>query len=315
MERKINRVGQNTLTISLPSKWVKENKLKQGDELNCYIKNKEIIFSSEPKKEEKKEIMLNIDKFSKFTLSRYLTVLYRNNYTRIVLTYSHKEISDPKNKKYVNIKHLITGLNDRFIGFDIVSQTAEKTVIESFITKEKRDLDIIEKRIYFLLKETFDQLLEAIGKNYALFHETIYDHHDNITKFINYYLRQLGASDKNEEERKKLYTLYVIVDKLLDKVRHLSEQIAKHGCSNKAKEYIKKIFDLQCETFQILHRKKFSEDIIKKRYELVEAIQKENFDKKEITVICEIKIFLDVLSEFIETIIVIQLNKQIDQIS
>ncbi|MCK5630481.1 MAG: AbrB/MazE/SpoVT family DNA-binding domain-containing protein, partial [Nanoarchaeota archaeon] len=33
MKRKVNKVGQNTLTVSLPSKWVKKLNIKPGDEL------------------------------------------------------------------------------------------------------------------------------------------------------------------------------------------------------------------------------------------------------------------------------------------
>ena len=34
MKRKINRVGPNTLTVSLPSKWAKRYGLRKGDEIN-----------------------------------------------------------------------------------------------------------------------------------------------------------------------------------------------------------------------------------------------------------------------------------------
>ena len=45
MKRKVNRVGQNTLTVSLPSKWVKENDVKQGDELEIIEEHNKILLS------------------------------------------------------------------------------------------------------------------------------------------------------------------------------------------------------------------------------------------------------------------------------
>ena len=33
MKRKVNRVGQNTLTVSLPSKWARKYNIKAGDEI------------------------------------------------------------------------------------------------------------------------------------------------------------------------------------------------------------------------------------------------------------------------------------------
>ena len=42
MKRKINLVGQNTLTVSLPTKWAKRYNLKKGDEVEVSEEEKNI---------------------------------------------------------------------------------------------------------------------------------------------------------------------------------------------------------------------------------------------------------------------------------
>ena len=37
MKRKVNLVGQNTLTVSLPTKWARDNGIKKGDEINIFV--------------------------------------------------------------------------------------------------------------------------------------------------------------------------------------------------------------------------------------------------------------------------------------
>ena len=46
MKRKVNKVGPTTLSITLPSKWVKENNIKKGDELELDLKNNNISITT-----------------------------------------------------------------------------------------------------------------------------------------------------------------------------------------------------------------------------------------------------------------------------
>ena len=46
MKRKIVKHGNSTLTVSLPSKWAKNNSLKQGDEIDVIENGKELILNS-----------------------------------------------------------------------------------------------------------------------------------------------------------------------------------------------------------------------------------------------------------------------------
>ena len=311
MKRKINLVGTGTLTVSLPAKWVEDHHLKKGDELEVKHNHSEIIFSLTKKQKENKEISLNIDQFNRYLLARYLESLYINNYDRITFIYSKTEIYDDKVNKNINLKSFINKLKNRFIGMEIVSQTSTSTELKVFIINKEETPRKIEKRIYFLLKETFDELINSINHHHKEFHQNIYEHHDNITKFISYYLRALEESDKGEEEKKQLFSLYMIIDKMIDKFRHVSEMIDKHGTSEKVKKYLKEIFSLVEELFLALHKEEINQELVAKRYKLVQKIGKEDFSLAELKVISEVKIFLDVINDFCRTIIVKDLAKKV----
>ena len=47
MKRKVAKIGPSTLMISLPTKWVKANNVKKGDEINIIQNNKELIINSQ----------------------------------------------------------------------------------------------------------------------------------------------------------------------------------------------------------------------------------------------------------------------------
>ncbi len=313
MKRKVNLVGQNTLTVSLPTKWARKNNVKKGDELDIGYDKNSVIFSVKPTAKATKEASLNIDNYSLMELTRKLSVLYKTGFNKITLTYSKHEIYNHKERKWLNIKTEIKRLAGRFIGAEIISQSSTKTEIKCFVTEENPDLGQIEKRIYFLLKETTDELLNAIDNTYEEFHGTIYNHHDNIIKFIHYFLRELHASDKSEELKNEAYSFYILLDTLVDKLRHLSEKIDAYGCTAKVKKYLEEIFIFFYEQFQLLDGKIKYGELIEKRYALKKKIDDENFTVKELQVLPETNLFLEVINNFIEYSVIKNIdNKQSD---
>lgn len=300
MKRKVNKVGQNTLTVSLPSKWVEDNNIKKGDELDIYPKGDTITLSRTSKKRQKKEIIINIDNYNSFALTRHLTILYRMSYDSIILKYSKNSIFSPKKRKDVLLKRQIKKLIDRFMGAEIVAQSAKRTEIECFISEDQPSLEKIEKRIYFLIKETMTEMLESVGQDYKHFHESMYDHHDHISKFINYYLRTLYASGRPKEEKRLGYAVYQVIDKIVDKLRHVDEAINTHGCSPKVKKVLKDIFDYLCEQMLLVNKTEVNSEFIIERYKEVKKVREGHFTVKELRVLMEADLFLNTLNDFSE---------------
>ncbi len=308
MKRKVVQQGPSTLMISLPSKWVKENNIIRGEELEVSPKQDTITFSKGELTEEKKEAIINLDNYTYLAFTKYMSMLYFSNYHKITLTYSKPEIFHPKNGKYLNIKSVINKKVARLMGAEIVSQSSNKTEIVIFYS-DAPDLDQLEKRTLYIFKEAVSEMLSSIGKDYHKFHEICYDYHDNITKFVEYYLRELQKSQRSESFKKIAFHTFRLIDHLADKYRHISEEINKVGCTPKAKKYIKDIFDAFFETYSTALSKQIPKDIIIRRYELKKDIDKEKFTLNEIKVVAEAKVFLDVIGSFTEYSIAKSLEK------
>ena len=120
MQRKVNLVGQNTLTVSLPNEWVKKNHVQKGDEIEYLVDNEKIIFSKNKISKEKKEITLNITDFPYGSIARNIYLLYRLNYSKIKLIFDKNEIYHPKHKKKVDLKTTIQKITYRLIGAEII---------------------------------------------------------------------------------------------------------------------------------------------------------------------------------------------------
>ncbi len=304
MKRKINRVGTNTLTVSLPSGWVKKAGVKVGDELETSLFNNEICFSLGPKNNDDKEITLNIDDLDDYLLFRHLETLYITNYNKIILTYSKSEIPFHKGIKTKNLKTIVTWHVSRLIGMEIVSQTKNMTELHCFISGDEKDLDKIGKRIYYLFKDMADELLISLRNNTNDFHDNRYEYHDAIIKFIIYYLRILDQSSRSNYEKQLLFTLYMIVDKMIDKFRHISEMVEEYGATKKVIDSLEEIFNLIYEQFTALHKGKITKELVHKRYALVNKVNNSKWKHEEFAVISEAKPLLDTLNDFSRAIIV-----------
>ena len=298
LKRKINKVGQNTLTVSLPAKWARDLELQSGDELGLQIEGKSIIFSPSLEEKKPRKIQLSIDKMNKYLLSRYLVYLYVNGYDEITLYYTKTEISDDKNESVINVKSSVREYLSRFIGFEIVSQTQNKMELRCFLPKEKQDLHMIEQQVQFLFKETCDEIITAMKLEYKKFHESIIGHCQNIQKFIHYFLRMLGTADKPEEEKSQLYALYIVLDKLQDKIRHISEMIIIHNYTTRLKKQLEEFFHYFSDLFRIINLSEIKIDYITKRYQLVKKFRETKYTLDEFHVIVEARMFLDIFNDF-----------------
>ena len=167
-----------------------------------------------------------------------------------------------------------------------------------------------------LIKEFLDEFVSAINNDFKKFHLKSYDYHDNIAKFSNYYLRLLLFSELPENKKTSLSELFVVVDKMIDKVRHTSERINEmKKITSKIKKYIKEIFGFFIEEFDAVLKKNYSlkelDALIKKRYAVVKKINSEKFTDAEIKVISECKILLDTINDFCETYAALNIEKYV----
>ncbi|PIN73080.1 hypothetical protein COV20_06260 [Candidatus Woesearchaeota archaeon CG10_big_fil_rev_8_21_14_0_10_45_16] len=307
MKRKVAQIGPSTLMISLPTEWVKAHKLQKGDELDVFPGRNEITFSQGERKAKTKEITLDITPFNKYLLSRYLEVLYFSNYSKIILTHKKNTMYDQKHQEEISVRALLKKLSNRYIGMEIVSQTRNMTEIRCFLLDKEKDLRTIEKRIYFLFKGIMEEFLQSLDHNHKEFYQNIYEHHDTITKFVTYYLRVLDQSEKTEEEKKQLYSLYLTIDKMMDKFRHLNQSIDQYGCTPTTKNMLKDIFELVYEFFTAYHKGRITAELVAKRYALMRKSISSDYSPEELRVVNEIRIFLDSINDFTRAVILEEL--------
>lgn len=319
MKRKVNRVGKNTLTVSLPSKWAKKHNINVGDEIEVEEEGNNLSITNHCHKSRERNVIINIDVFNKHMITRHFLEFYRQGINEITLNFSKTKLYDHKNSIEIEVEKYINKLVGRFIGMEIVSMTKNKIVIQSLIKEEYADkIEVAQSRTFFLIKEYLNEFTNSIDNGFDAFYEKSYDSHDNISKFTYYYLRLLHFSDLSEDKKERLCSLYIIIDKAIDKVRHAAERVFEcKKITKKTKLYLIDIFNLFLEQFDIITKPNYTllqiDELINKRYKLVYKLNKEKFSFDEQRIISECKILLDMINDFSETYIALNIDRYLSE--
>ena len=212
MKRKINLVGTGTLTISLPSSWVKKNNLQKGEELEITEKNNELILSSEKKNEEKKEITIDIPSSTNFS-RRFIQVPYIQGYDVIKFT-----SNDPKVFQKIE-ENMYT-----VIGFEIVEQGKGYCIVENITKQKGEDFEKIFFRLFNLVFTVNEYLIEGMRKDNKESYKLMIQIEDLANKLDLFCRRLINLQETNQIQ---VAASYYFLTRSLEGITDIYEDIAK----------------------------------------------------------------------------------------
>ena len=91
MKRKLIQHGNSSLTVVLPRKWIKENNLSKGGEVDIDLSENNLVIGTEARYPSK-ALSINVQGM-KYSLSRIVTACYKSGYDDIHINFSsHSEL-------------------------------------------------------------------------------------------------------------------------------------------------------------------------------------------------------------------------------
>ena len=244
MKRKVIRQGHNTLTITLPAKWIQKKGIEAGEELDVIEKEDVIIISNENQASLDK-IKVNLPKQS-LLIRRYIGNIYRKGYDEVEFTYD-----EPKTFRI--IQDYIQG----FIGMEIIRQGKNFCTIKNVADINLNDFDTILNRMFLLTLNMSDDFLESIVKKDEELAKNVLISEKNHNKLFNCCLRIINKKGTNLN--KNLYftsKLLIRLEDIGDSYRDMSAYLIKHNMSVSSKfvNMIKSVNKL-LKTFYEFHNK------------------------------------------------------------
>ena len=193
MYRKLVKHGNGGITLFLPIDWIRENSLEQGGQVHL-TPNKNNLLITTDKKTIKKEIKLELNTLSEPIIRTQLNYIYRLGFEKATLSFNTKK----------QVKIIENCIDNFLFGFEISEIHESYLIIESIAESDADKYKILLRKMFLLIKESFEIIKEDLKTNKF----------DNLNK-IKKLTQKIGQQDnlcrrnitqkKFEEDRENCY--------------------------------------------------------------------------------------------------------------
>lgn len=288
MRRKVIKQGHNTLTLTLPGKWVEKMGIKPGDELNVSEQDRALLVNSE-NGPNLSTVTVDVSGLNPALIWRYILSAYRAGYDEIRVVgigQSKKNIDSPfsykTNPDYVNNKkasmtspsdviifstsstmrtsfnwarmnpvEVVTACVNRLINVEIIEQKENYCVIKELGETTYKEFDNALRRIFLLLKFEAEYVMNDLkGNKDAAKYIHVTD--TNLDRFEDFCLRVLNK--KGYSDPRKTPVMYSIIF-LLELIGDELKKIGLHLQENKkvSRKVMTELFEVQMNQLNVFY--------------------------------------------------------------
>lgn len=263
MDRKINKVGKNTLTVSLPSKWIKKFNIDKSSSIQLTEEGDKLILSAE--KENFEVLRLNLQENP--CNEREVLQAYKKGYDEIKINFN-----SPK-----TIKNMMRVLQI-LVGFEVIEQSENSILLKNIAQKLDENVQkILDRTISLTLKFT-DDLFEGLKEKDLLKIERIIDE-EAINNRLCLLAERMLIKDGYREDYEStpfVFVFFYKLENIADNYKCVCSFIKKHkkllGNENLI-SMLKKIIELKEEFFKLYFEKKSLGLIGSQKKEIKKSIQ------------------------------------------
>ncbi|MBI4451216.1 phosphate uptake regulator PhoU [Candidatus Woesearchaeota archaeon] len=239
MKRKVVRHGSATLTISLPSKWVRKYGIKPGDELSIDEELGKLVLSTDKSVETVREAAIITGEYG-LLAGRALCALYKGGCDSIAISL-----------KYPDEIGKLEELMPQLVGFEIMQQS-ERSVVIKEVSHPAHDvqLDDMIKRTFLLLMSVASDFADNVrkeGGNDVL--RNLINRDISVNKFCNLCRRILmkrGMTSINDAPM-----IYCVVEEL-ENIGDVYKYLAKYILENNVRIKNQEIHEVVRQTNKLL---------------------------------------------------------------
>lgn len=212
MRRKLIQLAKKTLVVSLPSKWVRDNGLEKGDEIELDVEEKSIVFRTDKAKKQSK-ITLDVKELGTYN-ELYIAYLYQAGIDEIRINYEERSVYEKVQNK---IPHLM--------GYEVIDQGENYLEIKSVSAALEEEFETILRRTFFILEDFSKSGLEAVKAKEFVRMNALLTLENTIDKFTDFCKRVLNK--KGYKNRDKT-TFYYVIIRDMEKIGDLYYEIISY---------------------------------------------------------------------------------------
>jgi phosphate uptake regulator len=241
MKRKIIKQGHNTLTVTLPSEWVKRFNLRAGEEI-CLIERENGLFLSAERIDKPSEITIDFRDLGSKLIWKYISTAYRAGYDKITVKFDPNAEYDSPYKYFahyiidpmygsqgkLNPQEFFHQVADRFIGFEVIDYGDDFCVLKEIGQSTSKEFESSLRRIFLLLLHLSEGIINDLQKHKTAFLDRAHSLDVQVDKFHDFCGRVLNKTGLEEPSKSTLIsTLIFLLELVGDEFKHLAVQLRK----------------------------------------------------------------------------------------
>jgi phosphate uptake regulator len=230
MERKLIKLANKTLVVSLPYQWVERMKLKKGNSVEIRDRGKELVLSF-PKEKGKRKIELDLRNYNERLARRAFSAAYKTGFDELVL-----KTSDDGMESFIG----------NFIGVVVSEKNKDSIRVRNLLDSESADFDQIFKKVFFMIDSFAADSLIAIRKKDRKEMSDLMMRRGNFAKHLNLCSHILNSKGKETIRETNTYFYVVsILDFISDLYfRILSTSLHENSRMNRSFPFFSKVNNL-----------------------------------------------------------------------
>ncbi len=264
MRRKLIKQGDNALTVTLPAKWIKENTLRAGNEVDILEEENKVILQKVGSSKEVKRTTLSLEKSFSQAYRSILGGLYRGGYDEVVVHF----------KEYSIIKDLQKEVENLY-GWEIVDISKNSCLIKSLFQEEALEVKPHIQKMIYGIKVMQETIFKDISDKKFSSAEEILQFRNGILKQRDLIARTIVKHKSLDNKHFPFYLVAFQLWQVAKNYRYLYDYLAKHKkISPSEKGLYQKTINFFNTTFSSLTEEKVSQTLAS-FYQLREEIEKE----------------------------------------
>lgn len=198
MKRKIVQHGPSSLSITLPSVWVKKHKVEKGSEVDVHEIGANLIIGKSIS--ENKTLHVDMSSFSPFLGASFVIHAYKQGYDVLKIKYDNHLI----------LKNIQEATHE-LMGFEIVEQNIHGCTLQIVSSHFNIDFDSALRKVFFILKEMLEVIENACRDGKQDYLKNLYLQDVEVNRLCNFCLRQINRN-KIEHHLEDSYVVYHIIE-------------------------------------------------------------------------------------------------------
>jgi phosphate uptake regulator len=307
MKRKVIKQGHDTLTVTLPHKWVDTVQLNPGDDVDIEESEGKLIISTAPMEKQVSKISLDLSGLDRAGIMLLMQGAYVFGYDDIELHADSQSVPHFRKEKEMHFAEVVYETVERFIGAEIISSQATYFEIKKISQETYSELATVMRRIFRLLNEMMGIFYEGAAKQDMKVLQSIEFSHITMKKFANYSLRLLNKFGYNQIKKTNSYfSIVQYLSKEDDLIKNAARFMVKHNfkLGKKAIAVVKEIENVILAYYDLFYNYKKSKisPIIHSRDTLRNEFYSKinSFSKEELVILASLMQINEIIIDLIE---------------